>query len=133
MSAIAEAMKIRYERGCQAWACRYSVCPACRDVLHAAGRAITTSSQAAASGNVTAGAPRTWAVRWWHVLTRGWAADLDDDDDGSIVVYADDAPNDNVHPCCDPTARVWRWGSPACDPRGCAWPRPWAGGEVRRG
>lgn len=28
---------------------------------------------------------------------------------------------------------IARLVSPACDPRGCAWPRPWAGGEVRRG
>ena len=99
-----------------------------RAMIIAAGRAIVAASNAACRVMVVEGAPRTRAVRWWHVVTCGWVADKSD---GAIVAFIDNAPTDDMSPCWDAANRLWVWGSAAHDPRPCAWPRPFARGADR--
>lgn len=96
--------------------------------ITAAGAAIVAASNAACRVMVVEGAPRTRAVRWWHVVTCGWVADKSD---GAIVAFIDNAPTDDMSPCWDAANRMWVWGSAAHDPRPCAWPRPFARGADR--
>lgn len=96
--------------------------------LDDACKAIVRASNAAGAGLVVEGAPRTWAVRWWHVVTCGWVADKSD---SVIVAFVDNAPTDDLRPCWNAGSRLWVWSTAAHDPRPCAWPRPFARGADR--
>lgn len=97
------------------------------DRIERAGRALTSASQAAASGSVIVGAPRTRLIAWagpgvlgiwtaWRVNGEAWQTK-------APRRTVDGVRQPDIAPCWD--GARWVWGTWTHDPRGCAWPRPW--------
>lgn len=132
MSAILAAIRARTAT------CVYGdllphACPWCRAATGTLATAVNRASNAAQAGRVVRGAPRTWAVRWYRVLSDKIAVCADDPryvQGGHMLDLLDAPHSEDLRPTWCPLSSLWLWSTAAHDQRGCEMPRA---GEVRRG